>query len=99
MKNNLIWSLEAKLDYSDNIDYLIEYWSINAAQQFIDKVHHILKLLPSMPEMFPLSNYQNVRKGIICKQITILYQVFGTEIILLRFWNNKQDPSKFKYLL
>ena len=96
MPRKIIWSDKAISDYSSNVDYLLLKWSIKDAREFTTKVHDILNLLPSLPEMFPLSDYKDVRKGIVCKQISILYQVKKSEIILLRFWDNRQNPKKKK---
>jgi plasmid stabilization system protein ParE len=96
MKKKIIWSDEAKADYTSNVDYLLQEWSIQDAQEFVDNVNDIISVLDQMPDMFPLSNYQKVRKGVVCKQISILYQVHQTEIHILRFWDNRKNPKKLK---
>lgn len=92
----IFWSIDAKEDYKKNIDYLLNEWSITEAQNFIDEVDHILELLLIFPRMFPLTKYKGVRKGIICKQISILYRISKNRIELVRFWNNMQDIKKIK---
>lgn len=92
----IIWSDEAKSDYDNNISFLLENWSAAEAQEFVDEVSFILKNLPAMPEMFPSFGYKKIHKGIVCKQISILYRISPDTIELLRFWNNYQDPDKLK---
>jgi len=41
----VIWSPEAKQDYWDNIDYLLEEFPVQVAQDFIKKVEHLISLL------------------------------------------------------
>ena len=90
----IIWSAEAKSDYESNIDYLLKEWSVKDAREFVDQAETVLSNLQKMPEMFPLSDYRNVRKGLICKQISIFYRVKESAIELVRFWNNYQDTAK-----
>lgn len=42
---SLFWSEIAKLDYWNNIDYLLENWSTMEVQQFLEKVNSTLNLL------------------------------------------------------
>ena len=97
MKRKIVWSDEAEEDYSDNIDSLLADWSLNEAKEFIDEANNVIRIITVQPECFPLSDYKKIRKALICKQISLLYQVKKSEIILLRFWNNKQDPKKLKF--
>ena len=92
----IVWSGEAKSDYSRNIEYLLEKWGLDAAREFADNVANILNQIVMMPGMFPTSGYKKVRKVIACRQISILYKVEEQRIVLLRFWDNRQDPGKFK---
>ncbi len=92
----IIWSPEAENDYEENINYLLKDWSIVDAQNFIDEVEATLILLQKFPEMYPLSTYKHVRKGVICKQISLLYRINHNNIELLRFWGTRQDPVKLK---
>jgi plasmid stabilization system protein ParE len=92
----IIWSADAVSDYEQNIEYLLEKWSIKETQQFIDEVAEILDTISKMPELFPLSDYRNIRKCVVRKQISILYTVNDDTIELVRVWNNKQNPKKLK---
>ena len=96
MKRLIIWSEDAEEDYANNIEYLLAEWSINDAQEFIDNANNVIRIISEIPKAFPLSDYKKIRKALICKQISLLYQVKSSEIILLRFWKNLQDPEKLK---
>jgi hypothetical protein len=50
-----------------------------------------------MPYAFPVSDYKNIRKVTVCKQINLLYEVHKAEIILLRFWDNRQNPEDISF--
>ena len=86
----IVWSEEAKSDYEYNIDFLLQNWSLKEAQVFVDEVDLVLRMIAKMPTMFPLSDYKDIRKCIVCKQISLLYRVSGNSIFILRFWNNYQ---------
>lgn len=93
----LIWTADAMNDYHTNIEFLLERWTTDVAQEFIEQVEDILALIVVFPEMYPLSDYKNVRKAVIRKQISLFYRIDGENILLLRFWNNYQHPEKLKF--
>jgi len=84
-------------DYHSNIDFLLERWTTHIAQEFVEQVEGILELIAIFPETYPLSNYRDVRKAVIRKQISLFYKIDGEDILLLRFWNNYQNPKKLKF--
>ncbi len=92
----IIWSADAVSDYDQNIEYLLDEWGIKETQQFIDEIAEMLNTISKMPELFPLSDYRNIRKCVVRKQISILYTVKDDKIELVRVWNNKQNPKKLK---
>lgn len=82
---NVIWSEDAIIDYHQNIDFLITEWSEKVATEFIEDVEGVIELIKIQPEIYPLSNYQNIRKVVIRKQISLFYEVKGRSILLIRF--------------
>jgi len=94
--HTISWAREAIEDYDSNIKYLLAEWTLTEAEEFVNNVAAIIAIVSVMPEAYPISGYKNVRKALVCKQINLLYIVRESEIILLRFWNNAQDPKKFK---
>jgi len=93
MRLTISWSSEAIDDYADNIDYLLKEWSFKDAEEFVDNATEIIHIISLMPETFPMSDYKNIRKAVVCKQISLLYITNESEVILLRFWNNSQNPK------
>lgn len=92
----IIWSDEAITDYHQNIDYLLKEWSGQVALEFIEDVEAVIELIRSHPELYPSTDYQEVRKAVIRKQITLFFKAQHKEIHLIRFWNNYQNPDKLK---
>ena len=90
------WTFLAKTDYWQNIDYLEEKWTENDVLNFIKKVDDCILLLKSKTVLFTKSDYKDVYKMVITKQITLFYTVDSETIYLLRFWNNYQDSTTIK---
>lgn len=93
---NIIWSPQAKKDYWQNIDYLEAEWKFQDVVNFIDKVDYTITLLDKNNVDFIPTNYKNVNKVVITKQITLYYKINFDTIELLRFWNTYQDFENFK---
>jgi hypothetical protein len=90
------WTFASKNDYWKNIEYLENHWSEKEVLNFINEIEYSLNLLAKENVLFIKSDYSNVYKMIIIKQITLYYSIENQTIYLLRFWNNYQDLSNFK---
>ena len=91
----IIWASTASSEYDENIDYLLREWSENEAIIFINNVEAILHNLKAGIVEYPLTDEENVRKCVVCKQITLFYQINEEDDIeLLSFWNTYQDYKK-----
>ena len=92
----IIWSPQAKKDYWQNIDYLEAEWTFQEVVNFIDKADNVINLIIKNNIEFISTNYKNVNKVVITKQITLYYRINSNTIELLRFWNTYQDLENFK---
>jgi plasmid stabilization system protein ParE len=91
----VFWSNLARLDYFDNIDYLLQDWSEKEAQNFIDEVSDLEFLLKQGLVDFQDTDYPTVKRCVVCKQVTLFYRIIDNHNVeLLRFWNNYKDKSK-----
>lgn len=90
------WTLLAREDYWKNIEYLENNWTEKVVLNFINEVDYSLNLLAKGNVIFIQSDYLNVYKIVIIKQITLYYSIKNETVYLLRFWNNYQDLSNFK---
>lgn len=94
----VVWSPLGLDDYEQNVAYLLEEWTVREAENFIDKVQKTIGLISLRPTMYPrLDNVGiEVRKAVITSQISMLYTFDDTNITLLSFWNNYQNPDRLK---
>lgn len=91
------WNKVARTDYYENIDYLLREWSEKDAQEFIDDVYETEFILKQGKVQFQDTNIKDIKRCVICKQITLFYKVIDTHNIeFLRFWNNYKDDKKIK---
>lgn len=96
----IVWSNQARKDYFTVLDYLYENWGINEVKTFVKKTEDILKVIKKYPQTFiESSKKRNVCKGFVTKHNSVFYKVNDNkkEIILLTFWDNRQNPKKLKY--
>ncbi|WP_291099052.1 MULTISPECIES: type II toxin-antitoxin system RelE/ParE family toxin [unclassified Flavobacterium] len=90
------WTLLSRNDYFQNIEYLENCWSEKEVYNFINEVDFSINLLLKGNLIFSKSDYPDVYKMVIIKQITLYYSIENETIYLLRFWNNYQNLSNFK---
>jgi plasmid stabilization system protein ParE len=68
-------------------------WGSKQAYKFLERVYKILSLASQNPYMYKaFSLSDNIRVGLISKQTSFFYRIQENEIIILFFWDNRQDP-------
>jgi hypothetical protein len=66
---------------------------VKSADVFLAEVDKITALISVQAFMYKaLTIDENVRVAFITKQCSLIYRVTDTEIHLLYFWDNRQDP-------
>ena len=91
------WTIEAKITYFAILDYLQAKWSNKEVKKFVEKTQKILEQISKNPKMFKHSKNKDIHIGLITKQNSLIYKVTSKEIVLLTFWDNRQNPTKLKY--
>ena len=107
----VLWNNQAKLDYFENIDFLLQKWSEKEAQKFIDHVQEIEFLLKQGNIDFQKTDFKGVNRCVVMEQISLFYRItddiakvrmyvreiqYNGNIELLRFWNNAQNQRRLK---
>lgn len=90
----IIWSPEAQHDYWENIQYLLDEFSVEVAQEFIITVEQYLGTISQNPKAFQKLGFKNIRSVPIVPKISLYYRETKNEIELLRFFNNLQHPNQ-----
>ena len=97
MALKIVWSKRANLKFDQIISYLLQEWGEKSAKQFIGKVFDFLEILAEFPEIGSIENKaKNIRGFTIIKQVNLFYRVKNDKIILILFFDNRQNPSRKK---
>ena len=95
MALEIVWSKRASLKFDQIITYLIEEWGEKSAKQFICKVFTFLEILSEFPEIGSMENKEKSIRGFtIVKQVNLYYRIKSDKIILILFFDNRQNPKK-----
>lgn len=86
------WTNEAEFTFDHIVTYIRDNWGSNASERFIIKTRKLLNSISRQPFLFPESGVDNVRKAVITKQSSVFYEIYPDNILLIFFWDNRQDP-------
>lgn len=92
MALEIIFSEDAIETLISTTSFIENRWGARQVDNFLEKVFKILILASENPYMykaFMLSN--NTRVALISKQTSFIYRIQENEIIILFFWDNRQD--------
>lgn len=98
MALEIVWSTKADKRFDKIIDYLFTNWRENTTKNFIQKVFNFIDILKEFPEIDTIENKEyDIRAFTIVKQINIFYQVRENQIIILDFYDNRQNITKKQF--
>lgn len=81
--------------YHSILIYLLDEWGANTANVFEQKVLDFFAVLSEFPEMGSLEEPDKMIRGFqLTKQIRVLYRIKGKRIIVLAFFDVRQNPYK-----
>jgi len=63
----IVWNNKARLDFYENIDYLLENWSEKEAQNFIDEVAQVEYILSQGNVDFQKTDFVGVKRLVLRK--------------------------------
>ena len=98
MALKIYWTKRASKKFDEILSYLQSEWGENVVKAFTQKVYGFLDILTEFPE---IGTVENQKKGIrgftIVKQISLFYRIADNKIILLNFFDNRQNPKKKRF--
>jgi plasmid stabilization system protein ParE len=83
----------AERNFDTIVDYIKNKWGERTAKQFVLKTDGIFKLLKNYPTMGQIEN-GDIRGFQLSRQTRLLYRVRDEKIIVLAFFDVRQDPNK-----
>ncbi len=92
----IIWSPTSLDSYEEIIDEIIDIWNYNIVLRFSKSVDSLLEKLENNKSICPkLNGDKTIRKCIISKHNSLLYQIHADHIELLLFIKNKTDHNYY----
>ena len=92
------WSRRADKRFDAILEYLEKEWGEKAVKTFVQKVYDFLDLIIVFPNIGTLEDKtKNIFGFVVVSQITIFYRIKLNRIILLNFFDNRQDPDKKRF--
>ena len=92
---NVIWTLEAKKQVDEILEYLRNNWSEKECSDFLDLTVHFQKTISLFPRTFKVSKkYKNCRLGLIHKHITAIYKISRRQISIVTIADNRSNRPK-----
>jgi plasmid stabilization system protein ParE len=86
------WTEEAEFTFDHIVSFIKDNWGTKSSEKFIDKTTKLLSSISVHPFLFPESDIEGVRKAVITKQTSVFYEIYTDRIMLVFFWDNRQDP-------
>ena len=97
MPKPVIWSPLSETELDNTLNYLLEKWDEKVVTGFLDSIEILIKQISNNPTQFPVANKKKkIRKCVVSMHNTIFYQENKNYVVILRFFDTRQDPIKLK---
>ena len=92
------WSKRADNSFDRISDFLQAEWGDQVVKTFVKKTYDFLEILAEFPEIGSMQvKERGIRGFTLIKQVIVFYKIKGKSIILIDFFDTRQDPKKKKY--
>lgn len=88
----VVWTPEAIETFDIIVELIESKWGFATAQKFVRSANRTINNIIDNPAIFIGIIDQNIRKAYISRQTSLFYEINGQQIILLYFWDNRQEP-------
>ncbi|SMD45848.1 Plasmid stabilization system protein ParE [Aquiflexum balticum DSM 16537] len=91
------YSLRARHEQIELLEYIVRNFGQKKAKEIYDKIENTLDQISNMPHMYRVSKRRNgLRKCVFSKQTSIYYRIKEDYIEVVSFRPNRKDPKDFK---
>jgi plasmid stabilization system protein ParE len=88
------WTKRSADKFDELLSYLEVEFGSKTTTRFARKVFDLLEIVAKYPELGQIEHQQKQIRGIkIIKHITLFYRIKSQDIILLQFFDNRQNPK------
>jgi addiction module RelE/StbE family toxin len=83
MEKEIVWTLVARKDFWQIVEYLAENWPQSALEKFSRTLNLKVELLQKHPHLgFKSSKYSRFRRTLITKHYMLIYVVHNNHIVI-----------------
>jgi len=98
MALELYWSKRADKKFDTILEYLLLEWGESITKSFVKEIYDFLDILSEFPEIGTIENKEKGIRGFtVIKQIDLYYKIEGSKIIIINFFDNRQNPKKKRF--
>ena len=91
----IVWTKRARKRFGEILDHIQLKFGDNARHSFITKTKDFTRLLYEFPEIGTLEIPEKKLRGFqLTRQTRVFYRLRNDQIILLTFFDSRQDPGK-----
>ncbi|MCE7056839.1 type II toxin-antitoxin system RelE/ParE family toxin [Algoriphagus sp. AGSA1] len=99
MNSTIFWTPLSLESFEECISFLEDNWGQIILEKFINLTEQKLKHLQNYPFLGEATEYPDIRRVLIHKNVSLFYMPEINRIKLLIFWDNRQNPENlFKKL-
>jgi plasmid stabilization system protein ParE len=93
-KRKIAWSLEAKKDLLNILEFFIERNGTAVySRKLFKKINRTIKLISKNPAIGVQTDYDSVRT-VVMENYQVIYEVFDKEILIIMLWDCSQNPEE-----
>jgi plasmid stabilization system protein ParE len=93
MSRTVVFSTAAFDSFFHITAYIEENWGQKIADRFKKQVDKTINIISKQPYIFKPSTLDSrIRKGVISKQTSFFYEIHDEYIVIVFFWDNRQEP-------
>jgi len=98
MAKEVVWSKRAFSGFERVIAYLEKEWTSKEVQSFVQATNRIVAYISEYPRMFKKTSKPDTHEALITPHNMLIYKIYPTKIVLLAFWDTRQNPKKKRKL-
>jgi plasmid stabilization system protein ParE len=96
----VVWSPTAQDEYAEILKFLDAEFGVSSALKMLEKTEEIVQHISNFPRAFPQSILRpDLRRAVVTPQISLFYRIADTQVQVLHFWDNRQNPQKIEFLI
>ena len=103
MAFEVVWHPSASIDFDEAVDFVCQQFGWAASKKLYEEVMETVNYISEFPEIGVLSediNYLgNEVRVFNIRQNAIVYAISDTQITIIVFWNNRQNPVRLKTIV